>query len=165
MAIRRHCRPLNVEKVKLIRVCHMRGDKSLENPERLVSYYYTSEGAMVACYDEINGKRNAFMPLKPGQIRKFCDPDISDADPDSAESIRRHFAPLLADEVELIKVTCLRGDNTPENPERQVNYYYGLNGIMEACFDPINGKPDWFMPVKPGEERVIGCEEYLRFES
>ena len=42
--------------------CH-RGDGSLENPERVINQYFSLDGELLACYDEINGPPDSFRSL------------------------------------------------------------------------------------------------------
>ncbi|MEN5126857.1 hypothetical protein [Pseudomonas alloputida] len=56
-------------------------------------------------------------------------------------SIERHIPPE-AKRVSLIWVSAMRGDGSPENPERLINLYFSDDGVLMACFDPLNGPPD-----------------------
>lgn len=58
--------------------------------------------------------------------------------------------PPMAKRVSLICVSAARGDGSPENPARTVYLYFSDSGQLMACYDPINGPPDWFEPLPPG---------------
>lgn len=64
-------------------------------------------------------------------------------------SVERHLPPTDAAVIQVISFSSMRGDGSPENPERMANYYYSLDGRLLACYDPINGEPDAFLPLKP----------------
>lgn len=58
--------------------------------------------------------------------------------------------------VETLQLTVQRGaEGNPKNPLRWVWLYYGLDGQLLACYDPINGPPDAFnspaAPATPAE--------------
>lgn len=36
----------------------------------------------------------------------------------------------------------MRGDGSLENPERLINLYFNDDGVLMACFDPLNGATD-----------------------
>jgi hypothetical protein len=61
-------------------------------------------------------------------------------------SISMHLNPLSVKRVSLICVVAMRGDGTERNPERAAHYYYSDGGELMACYDPINGPPDAFVP-------------------
>ncbi|MFK3907914.1 hypothetical protein [Pseudomonas fulva] len=58
-------------------------------------------------------------------------------------SIECHLPPK-AKRVSLIWVSAMRGDGTPGNPERLINLYFNDDGVLMACFDPLNGPADVF---------------------
>ncbi len=58
-------------------------------------------------------------------------------------SVERHLPPTAA-RVSLIWVSAMRGDGSPGNPERSINLYFNDDGVLMACYDPINGPPDSF---------------------
>lgn len=164
MLIKRLQRPLSVEKVSLICVTWTRGDGSAGNPERFVDYFYNDHGAMVACYDEINGDPTAFVPLKPGETAYSRTSAAIDAeqgdvptDSDATGCLSFHRLPVRVVMCELIHVTALRGNGRPEDPEREVSYYYDYKGNLMACSDLLNGKIDWVAPVNI--KRIIRVEE------
>ncbi|WP_153075764.1 hypothetical protein [Paraburkholderia bonniea] len=54
------------------------------------------------------------------------------------------FSPLLV-ETKLIKVIHVRvaaGSGDKGDPPRMVNFYYGQDGQLIACYDPLIGQPD-----------------------
>ena len=59
-------------------------------------------------------------------------------------SIPMHVPPSQVSVVEVIHVVAMRGDGSPQNPARPVDFYYAKNGDLLATFDRINGPPDWF---------------------
>ena len=40
----------------------------------------------------------------------------------------------------------MRGDGSPENPERLINLYFNDDGVIMASYDPLNGPPDSYNP-------------------
>lgn len=64
-------------------------------------------------------------------------------------SVECHLPPDKAEVIQVIAVDGMRGDGSPENPERLISLYFSLDGRLLACYDPINGPPDAFLPLKP----------------
>jgi hypothetical protein len=59
-----------------------------------------------------------------------------------------HIPPRVQ-RIEVMVVTCRRGDGSVRSPERVVQMYYSMDGELLACYDPINGPPDYFYPAIP----------------
>lgn len=59
-----------------------------------------------------------------------------------------HIPPTSVEVVEVIRVVAMRGDGSPENPERAVDFYYSKDGRLLASYDEINGPPDHFRTVQ-----------------
>lgn len=62
-------------------------------------------------------------------------------------SVPMHIPPSLVCVRKVIHVTASRGDGSPENPERSVDFFYTLDGALLACHDPVNGPADHFQPA------------------
>src|SRR5574343_1160320 len=62
-----------------------------------------------------------------------------------------HLSPLKVERVSLIYVLAMRGDGSAHNPAREIHRYYSDEGRLLACYDPINGPPDYFFspPLNP----------------
>lgn len=56
--------PISAKVVQVIAVVGSRGDGSEEDPHRVVYQYFSLEGELLACYDEINGPPDSFRLLK-----------------------------------------------------------------------------------------------------
>lgn len=60
-----HLPPDGVRVIPVIVVPCYRGDGSASNPERLIYQYFSLDGELLACYDEINGPPDAFAAVNP----------------------------------------------------------------------------------------------------
>ncbi|HLA34304.1 MAG TPA: hypothetical protein VJ001_05485 [Rhodocyclaceae bacterium] len=72
-------------------------------------------------------------------------------------SIDMHVSPVKAQVVQVIFVDAMRGDGSPENPERMIYMYFSLDGQLLACYDPLNGPPDGFI-VRAFREAKLGAD-------
>ena len=57
--------------------------------------------------------------------------------------------------VSVIHVMAMRGGSDPiRDPERSVQFYYDTDGRLLACYDPVNGPPDYVIsPPAPSFSR------------
>lgn len=56
-----------------------------------------------------------------------------------------HLEPLSVCVIQVVHVSAARGDGSPENPERSVEFYYSLDGRILASHDHESGPPDSFV--------------------
>jgi len=71
-------------------------------------------------------------------------------------SVPMHLPPTLR-RIEVIVVTTSRGDGSIRSPVRTAQMYYSMDCELLACYDPINGPPDYFhsplqAPLPPGDQ-------------
>lgn len=57
--------------------------------------------------------------------------------------VSQHLPPSV-EIAQMICVTAHRGNGSDANPERLIWLYYSMEGRLLACYDPLNGPPDWF---------------------
>jgi hypothetical protein len=62
-------------------------------------------------------------------------------------SIPFYIPPNKAQILEVIFVSATRGSGTPEDPERLINLFFAKDGELLACYGPINGEPDSYLPL------------------
>lgn len=152
MAVPFYMPPSKAEVVQLIYISAMRGGSGLDDPARSANFYFSFDGRLVACYDPINDEApDVFFvpPLKENPRRKFRE-DQSFHNP-----IPIYAPPDRAEVVQLIYFAAMRGGSGPDNPAREVHFYFSFEGQLMACYDPINGEsPDVFFspPLKANPE-------------
>lgn len=75
MSIEFHLPPAMVQVFQVIHVVAWRGDGSKKNPERLIHLYYSLDGRLLACYDELNGAPDSF--VVPGESIQANDESLT----------------------------------------------------------------------------------------
>ncbi|WP_186178014.1 hypothetical protein [Burkholderia gladioli] len=71
---------------------------------------------------------------------------------------RTKTEPLCVKVVEVIYVEAVRGNGTPESPDRLAHFYYSKEGVLLACHDPINGHPGFVWGIthpQPGDPLAL----------
>lgn len=75
--------------------------------------------------------------------------------------------PMSVCVIQVVHVSAARGDGSPENPERSVEFYYSLDGRILASHDHENGPPDSFVVagfLDPRREMLMFADAAQRAE-
>lgn len=61
MSIECHFPPIRAQVIHVIHVPAMRGNGSKEDPERLIHLYFSLDGELLSCHDELNGPPDSYI--------------------------------------------------------------------------------------------------------